>query len=61
MKSLACRTIKQDGVSLSFPNRGHFDRSGTVQTKEDSAGLAGADQNAFGHPERVQFKLVVLT
>ena len=61
VETFAGRAVKQNGISLGFPNSRDFYRPGAVETKENAARLTTTHQNAFGHPERIGFKLIVLT
>ncbi len=53
VESLACGAVKQNGVTLGFPNRGDFHGTGTMQAKENAARLSGTHKNALRHAERV--------
>ena len=60
MKSLARGVVKEDRVSLGFPDGRYLERSRPVQTEEDSARTAAANQKALRDPKSAQFKLIVL-
>jgi hypothetical protein len=60
MKSLARGVVKEDRVSLGFPNRGYFERTRSIEAKEDAARPAAANQKALRDSKGAQLKLIML-
>jgi hypothetical protein len=52
---------EQNGVPFQLPNGGYFHRARPVQAKKDSARFTGSHKNAFRHPKRADFQLIVVT
>jgi hypothetical protein len=60
VESLSCRTVKQNRVSLCFPNGRKPDCPRTVQAKVNPARPVRANQDTLGEWEGADFKLIML-
>jgi hypothetical protein len=60
-ESLAARTVKQNGITVCFPDCREAERPGTIQVKVHAARRATAHQNSFNKRKQVCFKLVFFT
>jgi len=60
LKSFSPGTIKEDLVSIRFPDGRELSGARSMQTKVDPTRLISPPQNPFGHGKRARLKLMLI-